>query len=65
VLRLAVVDDDPLQAEIMRRLLEAHEDVETSIFESAEAALEALRDTGRERGRRGPSPQAGRARRAP
>ncbi len=49
MLRLTVIDDDPLQAEIMRRLLAVHANVETSIFENAESALEALRETKRER----------------
>lgn len=45
MLRLMVIDDDPLQAEIMRRLLKAHDDVDAAQYGTAEDALEALRET--------------------
>ncbi|MEO1060968.1 MAG: response regulator [Actinomycetota bacterium] len=47
MLRLMVIDDDPLQAEIMRRLLKAHDGVEASIFQTADAAIEQLHKTKR------------------
>ncbi len=48
MLRLMVIDDDPLQAEIMRRLLKVHDEVESTLFQSAEEALEELRGAKRE-----------------
>ena len=49
MLRVTVIDDDPLQAEIMRRLFRTHDDLETTIYEQAEEAIDALRSTKRER----------------
>ncbi len=48
MLRLMVIDDDPLQAEIMRRLLKAHDDVECAIYQTADDALVELRAARRE-----------------